>query len=253
LSPVAGRILDDIRRLAPFEPREDEIGDLANAYRIQDEVTDALLGDRPGRKIAGYKIAFNRPNSLDYYTLAEPCFAPLFSDQIHPSGIELPLAAFRELVIEPEIAVRLAAPLDGHEERAAVAAAIAACLPAIELMDVRGAFAHDPSAAAAVAQRIYSQGAVLGLESPIGSPDPSVVTASLDVDGIRRGEATGAAPQDPIDAVAWLAGRLARDGRRLEAGMVVLTGAHLPGHALPKRCEVRVGLAPLGDVLLRVV
>ncbi len=252
MSPVAGRILDDIRRLAPFEPREDEIGDLASAYRIQDEVTDALLGDRPGRKIAGYKIAFNRPSSLDYYTLAEPCFAPLFSDQIHPSGIELPLVAFRELVVEPEIAVRLAAPLDGHEERAAVAAAIAACLPAIELMDVRGAFARDPSAAAAVAQRIYSQGAVLGPESPIGSLAP-FVTASLDVDGVRLGEATGAAPQDPIDAVAWLAGRLARDGRRLEAGMVVLTGAHLPGHALPKRCEARVVLAPLGGVLLRVV
>jgi 2-keto-4-pentenoate hydratase len=253
LSTLASRIVDDIRRLAAFEPRENEVGDLASAYCIQAEVTEALLGDRRDRKIAGYKIAFNRQSSLDYYGLAEPCFAPLFSDQIHASGTRVPLSDFGELVIELEVAVRLAAPLDGHEDRDRMAAAIAGCMPAIELMDVRGAFAHDPSAAAAVAQRVYSQGAILGPEVPIASPDPSAVTASLDIDGIRTGEATGATPQDPLDAVAWLAGRLARDGRRLEAGMVVLTGAHLPGHPLATRCDVRVALAPLGEVLMRVV
>jgi 2-keto-4-pentenoate hydratase len=250
LSDIVDSIVRDIEGLLPFDPREDAIHGLAHAYDIQKKVTAALLERRPGRRIAGYKIAFNRPASMDYYGLSEPCYAPLFSDQFHVGRAALRFDGFRDPVIEPEIAIRLSAALAGHEDDSGVDAAIGALLPAIEIMDVRGAFSRDPSAAAAVAQRIHSEGAVIGQAGSLPTLDVGAVVARLRVDGETQGEATGAAPQTPTEALRWLSRRLAADGLPLQAGMIVLTGAHLPGFALKAPCAVRVDIAPLGTVSL---
>lgn len=251
MTTLAARIAGEIRQRLPFEPREAETGTLDDAYRLQAQVTALLLADRPGRRIAGYKIAFNRLSSRDYYGLAEPCYAPLFSDEVHPSGAELPKADFLDAVVEAEIAIRLAGTLTGAEDDRALRAAVASFLPAIELMDVRGAFAHDPSAAAAVAQRVYSRGAVIadGAEGL----DVEDVVARLTLDGVLRGEATGAAPQPPLEALAWLSRRLAHDGLPLDGGMIVLTGTHLPGFAVPAPGVLTVDMEPLGSVSVTFV
>lgn len=244
---LAREIAKDIRERRPFVPHD--IADMAEAYRIQAEVTSALSS--PGRRIGGYKIAFNRPSSRDYYGLAEPCYAPMFADEIRASDGSVPRSGFLDPVIEPEVAIRLGTILTGTEDQAALKTAIAAFLPAIELMDVRGAFAHDPSAAAAVAQRIYSRGAVLGegtAELPVDTAD---ILARLTFDGGLVGEERGAAPQSPLEALAWLSMRLAADGLPLEAGMVVLTGAYLPGFAVSRAGLVEVDMEPLGSVSVR--
>lgn len=253
MSDIADKIISEIRALAPFQPREDEIDGIEHAYRIQTEVTAALLSERPGRRIAGYKIGFNKRSSMDYYGMSEPCYAPMFSDEIHASDVTLAMAGFNDLVIEPEIAVRLRAPLAGGEDDAAVAAAIGALLPAIEVMDPRGAFAHDPSAAATIAQRVHSKGAVIGPETAGAALDVAGITARLTVAGAAAGEAKGAAPQTPVDAVSWLAGRLAKDGLPLDAGMIVMTGTHLPARRTSELGQVLVTMEPLGSVSMTLV
>lgn len=252
MSDTADKIISDIRALAPFQPREAEIQGMEHAYRIQAEVTAALLSDHPGRRIAGYKIAFNKAASMDYYGTVEPCYAPMFSDHIHASGAVLAMAGFNDLVIEPEIAVRLRSPLSGGEDPATVAAAIT-LLPSIEVMDPRGAFAHDPSAAATVAQRVHSKGAVIGADYHGDAPDVTEIAARLTVAGAPAGEARGAAPQTPVDAVSWLAGRLAKDGLPLAAGMIIMTGTHLPARRTSELGEVVVTLEPLGSVSVTLV
>ncbi|MCR5856309.1 2-keto-4-pentenoate hydratase [Mesorhizobium sp. J428] len=249
MSDLARRIVDDIVGLRPFAPREDEIKGLTHAYEVQREVNDKLIKGAPGRRIVGYKIAFNRRSSMDYYGLSESCYAPLFSDQVHASGAELALAGFVDLVIEPEIALRLIAPVETATSVKDLEHAVEA-LPAIEIMDARGAFAHDPSAAAAVAQRIHSEGAVLGTPVPfVASADTAV---RLSIDGTVAGEARNAAPQQPLEALNWLVSALARDGKALEPGMVVLTGAHLPGRAITSPGVIRVEITPFGDVVLQL-
>ncbi|MDN2580801.1 hypothetical protein [Aquibium sp. ELW1220] len=250
MSDIVESIVRDIEGLLPFDPREDAVGGLVHAYDIQNKVTAALLARRPGRRIAGYKIAFNRPSSMDYYGLSEPCYAPLFSDQIHAGSATMPFSLYRDPVIEPEIAIRLSSSLNGNEDDGGVEAAIGSLLPAIEIMDPRGAFARDPSAAAAIAQRIHSEGAVIGQAGSLPTLDVGAVVARLRVDGETQGEATGAAPQTPTEALRWLSRRLAADGLPLQAGMIVLTGAHLPGFALKAPCAVGVDIAPLGTVSL---
>ena len=252
MNDIVESIVRDIENVLPFDPRENAIDGLAHAYDIQKRVTAVLLRRQPGRHIAGYKIAFNRPASLDYYGLSEPCYAPLFSDQLHARQASFRFVDFRDPVIEPEIAIRLSATLAGHEDASGVEAAIGALLPAIEIMDVRGAFSRDPSAAAAVAQRIHSEGAVIGVAENLPTLDIAAVVARLQVDGEMQGEATGAAPQTPTEALRWLSRRLAADGWPLEAGMIVLTGAHLPGFPLTRPCAVTVEIAPLGTVSLRL-
>lgn len=247
MNVIARRIVNDMRALRPFNPYEDEVRDLRHAYEIQDEVTKSLMDDQPSRRIAGYKIAFNRNSSMRYYGLSEPCYASLFSDQIHRSGVALPLSGFVDPVIEAEIAVRLKSPLDGDEDVRALAAAVDALCPAIEIMDVRGAFARDPSAAAAVAQRIYSKGAVVGPPFANGIV-PGKGAARLFVDAVPIESVAAIDPQEPLEAVRWLASRLRRDGRSLEAGMVILTGAHLPGHPVRNPCTIKVQFAPSGEV-----
>lgn len=246
--PLAAAIVADILERRPFEPHEGEIASLEQAYRLQDIVTQALCADRPDRRIAGYKIAFNRRASLDYYGLSEPCYAPLFSDQIYASGVTIPRAAFDDLVLEPEVAIQLAAPVSGGEDDAALTRAIGAILPAIEIMDARGAFPRDPSAAAAVAQRIHNEGAVLGEAHAFDGFDAASVETRLSLDGALTGQSAAAPPQAPLVALAWLAGRLARDGKRLESGMVVLTGALLPGYAVPTSGALAAEIQPLGRV-----
>lgn len=250
MSELADQIVADILARSPFEPREDGIDGLARAYEIQNEVTQALLQRRPGRRIAGYKIAFNRQSSMDYYHLSEPCYAPLFSDQLYPTGAKLASADFADLVIEPEIALQLKTPIPVNATLDDMAAAVVA-LPAIEIMDVRGAFARDPSAAAAIAQRIHSEGAVLGASVPFDGLNQT--TARILRNGALDGEASNAAPQPPLVALAWLANRLRRDSLPLEPGMVVLTGAHLPGRAIAGPGTVAVDIEPLGSVRFELV
>ncbi|MBP0437124.1 2-keto-4-pentenoate hydratase [Tianweitania sediminis] len=247
MTPLAQSILDDIRGARAFEPREDAIASLEAAYRVQDEVNAALLAEQPARSIVGYKIAFNRQSSLDYYGLDEPCFAPLFSDQVHASGVVLPLAAYRDLVVEPEIAIRLGSSLQGQVSERDAEEAIEAWLPAIEIMDVRHAFARDPSAAAAVAQRIHNEGAVLGTATLWISASDTTAARMLHSDHLL-GEAVNAAPQPPLKALCWLANRLRRDAKYLQAGMVILTGAYLPGQAITTPGLVKAEIRPFGRV-----
>lgn len=249
---VSDRIVSDIRHGQPFQRYADEVGtDLSNAYRIQDAVTEQLLGDVPGRRIAGYKIAFNKGSSLAYYGLSEPCIAPVFSDLVVASGARLDASRYRDFVIEPELVITLSVDLvhDAKRDDADLARHVASVRAGIELMDVRGAFAHDPSAAEAVAQGVYNIGAVLGREEiALTALDIGHLTTTLHRNGELEGRATGAAPQHPLDVLRWLSERLDRDGKALEAGMIVLCGTHLPGYAVSGPASIDIAMRSLGKV-----
>jgi 2-keto-4-pentenoate hydratase len=249
---VSGRIVSDILSGQPFQRYADEVGtDLSKAYRIQDAVTEQLLEDVPGRCIAGYKIAFNKASSLAYYGLSEPCIAPVFSDLVVARGARFDASRYRDFVIEPELVITLSQDLvhDADRDDADLARHVASVRAGIELMDVRGAFAHDPSAAEAVAQGVYNVGAILGPEKvAIGALDIERITTTLHRNGKLEGEATGAAPQHPLDVLRWLSERLGRDGKALKAGMIVLCGTHLPGYPVSGTASIEIAMGPLGKV-----
>jgi 2-keto-4-pentenoate hydratase len=77
---------------------------------------------------------------------------------------------------------------------------------------------------------------------------------ALEVDGQPAGSGTGVeALGDPRGVVAWLANRLARYGRHLEAGQVVITGSLVQGPLMNPGQRVRARFTHLGDVECRFV
>lgn len=254
IAALADGIADEIIDRRAFHPHADRIGDdLDLAYRVQRAVIERLKGRRADRRVGGYKIAFNRASSMDYYRIGEPCLAPVFADSIVGTGAELLGAAYNELVIEPELIVTLTRDLTDGADRATIMAAMGPVRPGFELMDVRGAFGHDPTAAQAVAQGIYNAGAVVGGPGiAIGALDLARLRTRVAVDGGVVGEAVGAAPQDPVEAVAWLAKTLAARGEQLKSGMIILCGTHLPTRTVVAPAGILVDMAGVGSAEFRL-
>lgn len=254
IAALADRITDEIIDRRAFDPHADRVGtDLGLAYRIQQRVVERLGAGRADPGIGGYKIAFNKASSMDYYGIGEPCLAPVFADSIVGTGAELLGAAYNELVIEPELIVTLTRDLTDWADRAAIMAAMGPVRPGFELMDVRGAFAHDPTAAQAVAQGIYNAGAVVGGPGvAIGALDLARLHTRVAIDGGVVGEAVGAAPQHPVEAVAWVAKTLAARGEQLKSGMIVLCGTHLPTRSVTAPAGIRVDMAGVGSAEFRL-
>ncbi|MFN3644450.1 MAG: 2-keto-4-pentenoate hydratase [Gemmobacter sp.] len=224
--------------------------DLDAAYVVQDALTRRRLGAAGMAGLAGYKLAFNSPAAMAHNGLHEPCIAPLYRQDIRQDGATLRQAGFRALVVEPEIALELGADLTGERpDRSAAMAALRGFRPAIEVMDHRGAFALAPSAAQAVAQGIFTAGAVLGpLVAPSRLAERHGMETALWLDERCIGRALDAAPQDPLDGLVWAARALAARGWPLTAGMILLCGTHLPVQAVNEPASVRATIGDFGSV-----
>lgn len=229
--------------------------DLAAAYALQDAYAAAVARRAGG--IAGYKLAVNGKAQMAHFGVREPVCARLFGAEIHASGAELPRSRLPGLAVEVELAailgegVRRAAPFD----RAAALAAIDRFHAAFELIDMGGRNLAATPLAEAVALNVFNVGAVLGAQSvPPGALDTGAIGVTLEIDGRQVAEARGAAPQDPVDAVAWLLGHLAGRGIAAEPGMVVLCGTHVPLTPVPPAArQLRCTMTGLGEVRLSLL
>ena len=251
---IAAGIAKDIAARRTFRLSEglDGMG-MEKAYALQDALT-ALRGGP--EVVGGYKLAFNSAGSQAYYKLAEGCIAPVYRCDLRKNGAILRRADFHSLAIEPEICLELGADLEyrpGLTVSEAMAAVAAIC-PAVEVMDLRGAFDLDPSAAQAVAQGIYSAGAVLGARlTPDRLAARHGVEARLHIGGAVAGSGFDSAPQDPGEGLVWAAGALARRGLQLRAGMILLCGTLLPVREITTPGQVLAEMGAFGSVNFTVV
>jgi 2-keto-4-pentenoate hydratase len=246
---LVSHIVGDIAAHAAFRPFDGAFGEsLADAYAMQDRVAEELVARGIRQSICGYKIALNSPHLMAHFGVSEPVSGPLFSDQNHPSPAVLNVADYRTLVIEPEIAAvigrRIDAPVGGRD---GVAPAIARFIPAFELIDTRDAHIPDIKLMSAIAQNITNEGLVTGGPGvPPGELDVDSLTVTVSFDDETIATMTGAAPQHPLDAVAWLADHLTARGKALEPGMIVLCGTHMPPEPVGAARQVRADFGPVG-------
>lgn len=231
------------------------VTDVAAAYDAQDALAGPLA--ELWGPVAGWKIAANAPALMEALGLTEPAAARVFSGMVHPSGGECGLARFGDMRIEPEIALLLSdAPQTGADGRVSadsVRVATDRLIPAIELIEMRGATRESAPMLEAIAQNVSNIGAVLG--GPGIAPadyDPAAIRVTVHCNGNEVASAEAATPQDPFEAVAWLANLLAGRGNNLAAGMFILCGTHTA--MLPVRAgdRVEVAMAPLGGVAARL-
>ena len=221
------------RRQIDILPSELMPTDLDEAYAIRAAFEKIEIARGRGA-VAGYKIGLTTPIMQQLCGVDEPCYGAIFASEVHHGRAELPTQRYCRLGIETEIAVRLGDDLPqggaGASWRDRVAAAVESCMAAIEVLeDVR----HDYkrlSAAAMVAGNVWNAGAVLG--APVTDwrrLDLARTPARLTINGheIGRGQG-GDVMGNPLNALAWLANKLAAAGTPLKAGMVVLTGSMVP-------------------------
>jgi 2-keto-4-pentenoate hydratase len=225
-SELATRIRDAYggTPIAPIRSQLEEL-DIEGAYAIQQENTAHWQAE--GRRLIGSKIGLTSLAVQQQLGVDRPDFGVLFADML--VGEDEPVAVGR--VLQPKVEAEIAFLLDRniHAEAPTIAdvvLAIGYAMPALEIVGSR-ITNWDIGIVDTVADNASSGLFVLG--GPVRRLDGLDLRA-LQMQVIRRGEVvskgSGAACLgNPLNAMAWLAGELARRQRPLRAGDIVLSGA----------------------------
>ncbi|HEY8360825.1 MAG TPA: fumarylacetoacetate hydrolase family protein [Ramlibacter sp.] len=194
-------------------------------YAVQERLVRQLQGGT-AVTVVGYKIGLTSAVMQQMCGIATPIHGAILSSRVHAAGCVLQRSDYGRLGLEFEIAVRLsrdvATPPASVQE---MAASIDAVCAAIELVDDRSADYQSLDAASLVADNSWNAGVVLGRW--MSPPDDLAGRAGrVSVDGVP-GDAgrVGDALDHPFESVRWLATQLARTGRTLRAGMIIMTGS----------------------------
>jgi 2-keto-4-pentenoate hydratase len=234
------------------------VDDEAFAYAVQDRFVAELERLR-GTRTCGYKIALTTPAMRQMVGFHDSIAGRLLQDQIHASGSTIRAADHRHLLIEFEIAFRMAADLPASGQpwnRDSILPYVASAHPALEIADDRDADYRQLAGAilTLAADNAWNQGLVLG--PPVSGLDAEQLAAASGVahiDGREVGRGTGADVMGhPLDALAWLANHVRQRGLPLPAGALVTTGS-LVTSKFPRAGEtVGFDIDSLGGVSLHV-
>jgi 2-keto-4-pentenoate hydratase len=251
----AERIVAVFRARRPIDILPDELipATLDEAYQVR-EVYEAIEAPRRGQ-VVGYKIGLTTPIMQQLCGVDEPCYGAMFSSEVRQSPAEIRVADYCRVGIETEIAMLLGASLPDGGGLARVTNAVEGCMAAIEVLeDLR----HDYkrlTARSMVAGNVWNAGCVLG--PPVGDwrrLDLADVSYRLTINGTEIGTGKGADVMgNPLNALSWLADKLAADGRPLRRGMVVMTGSTVPIKFPAPGDHAVVEVSGLGSAEIRFV
>ena len=217
------------RRQIDILPPELMPADLDDAYRVR-AVFEEIEKARGRGDVVGYKIGLTTPVMQKLCGVDEPCYGAIFATEVHQRRVELPVRHYCRLGIETEIAVRLGEDLQRGGNADRVAGAVDSCMAAIEILDDLHHDYKRLSASAMVAGNVWNAGVVLG--NPVADwrrLDLAAVSARLTINGREIGRGKGGDVMDnPLNALAWLADKLAATGTPLKHGMIVMTGSMVP-------------------------
>ncbi len=222
--------------------------DLDAAYAVQDLNTHRALA--AGRRLAGRKIGLTSPHVQRQLGVHQPDYGMLFADMAVGDGTEIAPGLLLQPRIEAEIALILGHDLDGTALTVAdVIRATAYAVPAFEIVDSRIA-GWDIHIVDTIADNASSGLFVLG--------GPARKLDGLDLRGAamtmrRGGEVVSRGfgsdcMGHPLNAAVWLAAEVARRGRPLRAGDIVLTGALGPMVPVHPGDQFEADIGGLGTV-----
>ena len=233
----------------------------ADGRCVQDKLI-AIFAQPFGEAI-GFKLGLTNPAIQQRFGIDHPIRGSIFHATLRAaSGAEVEARFAAVPVLEADMLVRVSvgeveAALNDH---AALIRHIDQVIPFIELPDLVYAPDHRPSLGDLLAINV---GARLGVQGrPIAvSPSADFIAAlgrmsiSLHQDGREVSRAPGAAILGhPLNALAWIARDLAREGRPLRAGDIISLGSFSPpqpvvaGQVWTARYE---GLDQAQDVVVR--
>jgi 2-keto-4-pentenoate hydratase len=259
---VLRRAQDDGEPCAPLseraEEREEELG-VEEAYAIQrlnieHRVEEVGLHGVPAHHV-GRKIGLTSRAIQEWLGVVEPDFGVLLDDMYVPTGTVVDTDLLLQPRAEAEIAFVLGESLEGPGVTAAqVLGATDFVLPAIEIIDSRVAN-WEISYVDTIADNASSGMFVLGAE-PVELDGLALELAGMALRKDDEVVSTGAGIaclSHPVNAVVWLANKLAAFGEPLRAGEIVLSGALGPAVPVEAGDWVEADIARVGSCSARFV
>jgi len=224
---------------------------IAEAYAAQEayyRLAEPVYG-----AVAGAKIATTTRVMQALMGIGHPCGGAIFSRTIHRSPEKLHADDFVNLRIESEIALELGADLPASRApwtRERIAPAVAAALPAFELIEDRNADYASTEALSLIVENCWNGGIVIGAPQRVPLDALVGIKGRLSLGGKIVGE--GAA-EDPCATLTWLANHLAERGRDLKTGMIVITGSLIATVSIAPGQRAEFAVEGLGEVAMDVV
>lgn len=223
------------------------------AYEVQAAMHEYQNSEGQGG-LSGYKIGCTTAVMQEIVGVPHPVFGGVLDTNTHQDSATFAYKDFQRVGIECEIAVRLCADLPASGapyERVHIEAAIGACMAAIEVVDNRyGDFLKIPSPVL-IADDFFQSACVLGAEvTHWRDLDLAATEGRVYIDGSQQGSGLGEEVLGhPLQAVLWIANRMAALGRDLKAGTFILTGSLTPVQWLENGpAEAVISIDGLGDV-----
>jgi 2-keto-4-pentenoate hydratase len=245
----ARRIVELFRNREAIEilPADLYPANLDEAYDVRRAFQE--IEETEGRgAVAGYKIGLTTPVMQRLCGVDEPCYGAIFAREVHHRRAELAAGDYCRLGVETEIAFRLGADLPQGGAPGEIAAAAESCMAAIELIEDLHYDYKQLDAAAMVAGNVWNAGVVLG--TPVTgwrNQDLAQATARLSINERKIGSGNGGDVMGhPLNALAWLADKLAAAGTPLRRGMIVMTGSMVPIQYPAAGDRVVIEIAGLG-------
>ncbi|MEU9289466.1 fumarylacetoacetate hydrolase family protein [Streptomyces sp. NPDC048275] len=227
----------------------DQLDDLETAYAVENATRDLALA--AGDRAIGYKIGLTSQSARDAFGARKPAACHLLAGRLLQDGQPLVTAGLFEPKAEVEVAFILGEALPGPVVTVQdVYRATAAVAPAFEIVDSRwrGGARTLPMP---VADNTDAARAVLGprVKPPadLSKSMATLLTGSQTVPG-----SAAAVMGDLAQAVAWLAGHLLRNGSRLEAGDIILSGTLCAPTPIGAGDRLVADLGELGRVVVDV-
>ncbi len=223
---ISELILESHKSGDTFSNLENDIKpkDFDEAYEIQKLLQQKLLRGPLG----GYKIALSSKIQQDYHKINQPVYGGLFTREIFTSPKTIELKNYHRMSVEFELAFELSDRiLDSTVQRSPenIFLDISNIMPAIELIDDRGANYEGLDPLSLVCDNAWSGGLVLG--------DPIHNWKEKDFQNIKSTcewnkelpLTTGVLDAKPFENLSWLINKLNSCKNELRPGMIIITGS----------------------------
>lgn len=239
---------DERRELTPFTAEHPEL-DEQTAYLVQDRTLELRL--ERGERLVGLKLGLTSKAKQQRMKVDTPLVGWLTDAHRLAPNEPIPADRYIHPRVEPEIFVTLARDIEGPVGADEVAGAIDRVWAGLDVIDSRYR-AYSFTLPDVVADNSSGAGFVVG---PVGRRvdelDLQLEAVVVEVDGKVVDTATGAAILGhPLEAVAAGINILARRGKGLRAGQIVLAGALTDAVPLDAGRSIAFHFSTLGSIHL---
>lgn len=233
-------------KIKPFTLMHPE-ADLSDAYDIQRRFIAMLEAD--GYSVSGKKLGYTDPAMRSRMGLSEPSYGCLLSERRYQSGASISPDDFIQPGLEAEVLFRIGRTISSPE-RGNIIDSIDFAAPAFEIVDMR--IEREGKTRRDSVGDLGSFGAYVLGDGVKAISDLAHLSVTVYEDGAAIASGSGERVcGDPINALLWLAKRLAAEGRPLEAGQEVMSGSFIPLTPLRRGSEYTADFGAFGSVSMR--